>query len=109
MCSGKRYLPCWNRIYGSTFLYTDAEKARKAVKQALKYPSVERREKKKEKQQKKRARSETAMDSQERQHDKSPVWCMLRPDNLLGGGFFLTKQGRLPTFIQKYFDEHYVD
>ena len=102
LCSGKRYLPCWNRIYGSTFLYTDAEKARKAVKRALKYPSEIPDTKK-------RKRSPTSTGGNEKQHEKVPVWCMLRPDNLLGGGFFLTKQGRLPTFIQKYFDEHYVD
>ena len=77
---------------------TDDEKHTKAMKHALRYshdtpPQAGRG----------RKRSRAHMDDKE-PRGKIPVWNMLRPDNQLGGGFHLTKNNRIPAFVETFID-----
>jgi len=95
--TNRRYLPCWNKVTQPSFIFTPAEKRVKKMKRSLQYRS-ERGARKK--------RRRSAPD-EDKGYYKIPVWCILRPANLLPGSFLLTKMGRLPTFVKKYFDQHH--
>ena len=79
---------------------TNAEKTIRALKRSLRYPSEAPA---KAKRGQKRSHADMKGSKQgDPPRGKVPVWNMLRPCNQVGGGFHLTRTGRLPTFVEKY-------
>lgn len=81
---GAVFRPCWDKMSRAMFLRTTGERANQAA----------------------RAQRRTARAPQKPRHRGGhvykPLAAYLRAENLVGGGFFLTGSGRLPTFVRQY-------
>lgn len=120
--NGVQFNACWNVIRGgwNSRFRTDAEKAERRKEKARKAEEkasrkAEKASRKAEKASRKgteAAENIEAMQKKRRRQDdsdddavkRSPVFCILRPENFVSGGFHLTKRRRVPAFIQKYLD-----
>ena len=91
----KRWLPCWNRMALGSLLRTEQEKTQRAMKRALRYPDPASKKRKRED-------KDDDPTTENKSTVKTPVWSLLRPGNLAGGGFQLTRSRRLPAYVRNY-------